>query len=214
MRIARYLKPMPLAVDSVLGAPEAPTRHVYFITSGLASCFSTTQTGHTVQNDLTGREGLVGGHVVLGYDSLPNCITLMEVAGSAFKIETTSLLPLLNGPGKLPMILKRYAASKLVRVMQTAVCNRLHPIQERLACWLLMASDRMGTEFSITHDRIADMLGSRRVTLTLRAQELQRAEIIRYRYGRIRILNRPRLEGITCECYRIHQREYDNFLRS
>jgi CRP-like cAMP-binding protein len=210
---ARHLRPVVLNAGCVLIAPDTPIKHAYFLTDGMACIFTTTKSGQTVQNDLVGREGFVGVPLILGYDRIVNSTVLMQIAGRAFKIDAALFQAASNQPGKLQLLLRRYAHSQLIRVMQTSVCNRVHSMEERLASWLLMVSDRVGPEFRATHDVMAEMLGSRRVTLTLRAHELQRAGIIQYTYGRLRILNRTRLERRACECYNTLRDEFDAFLR-
>jgi CRP-like cAMP-binding protein len=94
-------------------------------------------------------------------------------------------------------------------LMQTAACGRLHCIEQRLASWLLMCSDRVGThQVTMTHETIAQMLGSRRATVAMHAEIMQKAGMIKYTYGRIRILSRARLERAACECYEIQRQQY------
>ncbi len=211
--LSPFLRPARLLTGSVLIAAQFPIKEAYFITEGVASTFTTTKNGQTVQNDFVGREGFVGVPLVLGRDRIPNSTTRMQIGGNAFKVNATVLQTILDKPSRLQLLLRRYAHSQLIRITQTSICNRVHSTEERLACWLLAVSDRVGPEFKATHDMMAQMLGSRRVTLSLRAQELQRAGILWYKHGHLRILNRVHLERIACECYGIQRDEYDGFLR-
>jgi len=106
-------------------------------------------------------------------------------------------------------------ASLTSAAMQTAACNGLHSISERLARWLLMTGDRVGPDFRLTHETIAQILGSRRATVTIQAELFQRLELLTYRYGRIHIANRDRLTQLACECYELQKaaiRQLLNFL--
>jgi CRP-like cAMP-binding protein len=213
LSLARHLRLVSMDVGDVLLEPDAPIRSAYFVTKGMACSLVDTGDGRSVGTDLIGYEGFVGTPLLLECNSMTGATTVMQIAGSALKIPADALREFLGRPGELQALLKRYILQQLTRVTQTAACNRLHSTDERLARWLLMTSDRVGVEFRLTHEMMAHMIGSRRVSLTLRARELQQAGIIDYRYGRLRILSRTRLERAACECYRIQREQYDGFLR-
>jgi CRP-like cAMP-binding protein len=115
--------------------------------------------------------------------------------------------------GQLQDLLLRYTQAFVVQIAQTAACNKAHPIDGRLARWLLMTSDRAsGRELELTHEFMAVMLGTRRAGVSEAAGKLQDTGLIRYRRGRVTVLDRQGLEAATCECYAIVKKEYDRLL--
>jgi CRP-like cAMP-binding protein len=137
----------------------------------------------------------------------------VQGAGTALKMKATDFHKECNNGGSLPRLLRRYSHSLMVQISQTAVCNRFHPIDARLARWLLMTNDRMGSaEFALTQDFLSNMLGVRREGVNKAAGLLQQQGLIRYSRGSLTILNRPRLEKIACKCYKIIKEEYNAVL--
>ena len=115
--------------------------------------------------------------------------------------------------GAFAAVIHRYTQGLFNQVAQTAACNRLHPIGERCARWLLMTHDRAGTErFPLTQEFMAQMLGVRRATVTVAAGMLQQAGLISYRRGVITVVDRAGLEAASCECYRVIRDEFDRLL--
>ncbi len=174
------LTPVSLNYGEVLIAPSAPIRHTYFLTSGIACWFTTMAEGVAVANYLIGREGLVGIPLLFQGASVPNVTVVMQVAGSAMRIDARRFLDEINKPGNLQSIMRRYTLARLSAMAQTAACNSLHCIQERLACWLLLIADRCGPEFKITHEVLADMLGARRATVSVEAARFSQRGLISY----------------------------------
>ena len=170
-----------------------PIRNAYFITAGLACTVLTMLTGPAMATLVEGREGFVGLPVILGSDSWPAARTVMMLPGSAYVIEACLLEKRLNGANELGQILRRYGMTQMVILMQKVACARLHGIGERLACWLLMIGDRVGGQFKMTHENMAELLGNRRATVSLEAEKFQRAGMIKYVHGRMHILSRERL---------------------
>jgi CRP-like cAMP-binding protein len=212
--LSRHLKFVPLKVGQVLCEPYAPIRNAWFLAGGMACTFTTMKDGLMVASNITGREGFLPVPIILGSDRMPSTSTAMVVEGCAFSIEASFLRSHIRELGLLKTILDRYVTVQMIQLAQNAACCQLHYLEERLACWLLMISDRVGGEFKITHEVIAAMLGSRRATITLHAEKMQRAGMIQYTYGRVQIVNRARLEHIACECYEIHRQAYENFVKS
>jgi CRP-like cAMP-binding protein len=133
----------------------------------------------------------------------------MQIAGTGYRIKAELLQESLDHGGELRDLLFRHAQGLFVQGAQTAACNRLHTIEERLARWLLTCHDRMDSNLlHLTHDFLAQMLGSPRTTVTLAAGSLQRSELIDYSRGKVTVQDRPGLEKITCECYRTVRDEY------
>jgi CRP-like cAMP-binding protein len=210
----RNLIAVPLSVDQVLSAPGIPMKHAYFVTGGMACILTGLKDGTTVSDQIIGSEGFIGIPLVLESDRLSVAGTVVQVAGSAMRIDVASLRETLKTPGKLNQLLHRYVLAHIVHLMQAAACNRLHSIRERLACLLLMTSDRVGEDFRITHERIAEMLGSRRATITIEAERFQDKGLLNYRYGHMTIVKRKGLQQIACECYAVYRDELADLLRS
>ncbi len=138
---------------------------------------------------------------------------VVQGAGSAFRMKAKAFRKECNDGGSLPRLLRRYSHSLLTQISQPAVCNRFHPIEARLARWLLMTSDRMGSdEFQLTQEFLSNMLGVRREGVNKAAGTLQQQNLISYSRGALTVLNRAGLEAIACPCYRIIKEEYDTVL--
>jgi len=192
-------------------ANSSPTI-LYFPTSGMVSNVVMMKNGLTVEVGIVGREGMVGISTLLGYDSAPGAISFVQVKGEALRINAEHVVPAFNqGSGRLTSILRRYISSQATQLARSTACNRLHTAQQRCARWLLMTMDRVGSEFELTHEFLGQMLGSRRATVSLEAQKLQKAGILRYHRGKMKILKRRALEQAACECYRF--KDLDDFLR-
>lgn len=149
--------------------------------------------------------------MLLGYDGAPGSVSFVQVRGAAFRIKASDCRSAFDGKGRLQPIVHRYLGAQWAQLARSAACNRLHTQSQRFARRLLMAMDRVGPEFRMTHELLAETLGSRRPTVTVEAQKLQEAGIIEYRRGTMKILKRKSLELITCECYR--RTDLDGFLK-
>jgi len=208
-RLAPHLSPLPLAVGKTLQAPDEEITHAYFVESGLASVVIELANGNTVETGITGKEGIVGIPVLLGTKSMPSR-TFMQIAGAGFKIKAERLREEFERSGTLRKQINSYIQANLVQTAQTAACNRLHDIAERLARWLLMCHDRMESDtFSITHEFLGHMLGTPRSTVTLAAGILHKDGLLDYSRGRVVIRDRKGLEKAACECYRTIRKEFD-----
>ena len=138
---------------------------------------------------------------------------IVQIAGGALRLGVTSLRAEFQRVGPLQQALLRYTQALLTQVSQTAVCNLLHPIEQRLGRWLLLACDCMPTDdILMTHEYLAQMLGVRRASITTVAQRLRATGLIRYQRGRLSLLDRPGLEMMGCECYRVVKDEYTRLL--
>lgn len=209
-RIAHHLKHVSLSTGTALYEPDATIRMCYFMTDGLISLLTTSGSGESVQTTIIGREGFLGVPVVLDCNSDPSR-AIVEVGGTALGIGARELHELLKSCDGLRRLLNRYAMSRLTRVRQRILCSRLHSTEKRLATTLLMVSSRVGTEFRLTHETMAQMIGSRRLSVTRIARKWQLAGVIQYKYGRVTISSRTRLARQACECYEIQRREYGFF---
>jgi CRP-like cAMP-binding protein len=183
-------------------------RHVYFLEEGIASVVLTVADGTTVEVGVVGRDGLVGLPLLLDVDSGLGQ-TFMQIAGSGYRIEASLMRAEFERPGALRERLQKYTHAFMVQTAQTAVCNRLHGIEERLARWLLTCRDRMDTDrLELTHDFVGQMLGAPRSTVSLAAGLLQNEGAIEYSRGVVLIKDRQRLAKAACECYRAVCKEF------
>jgi CRP-like cAMP-binding protein len=163
---------------------------------------------------LTGNDGAVGLALFLGGESMPNR-AVVQIAGGAYRMAVRALREEFARGGPLQRMLLRYTQAHLIQVSQTAVCNRLHGVEQRLCRWLLLSRDRVKTdEIQMTQEYIANMLGGRRESVTVAAGHLQDAGLIRYSRGHITIVDRPGLEAVVCECYRLVKEEGDRLLHT
>jgi CRP-like cAMP-binding protein len=188
-----------------LHEPHQRVDFLYFPNEGVISLVVELKDGKTVEAGLVGNEGVAGMPAILGLSRSP-LRQVVQIPGEGFRIRVEKLKELLPSSPCLEATLQRYAAGLAMQVAQTAACNRLHNIEHRLARWLLMAQDRVESELlPITHDFLATMLGTDRPSVSLAAAELQKSEIIHYRRGSVRVVNRKKLEKFACECYAIVQ---------
>lgn len=182
-------------------------RRVYFLGSGIVSLLSAVGERSLLEVGIVGSEGVVGLPVFLGVKTSKNR-ALVQGAGAALTMKTADFLTECETGGALPQILQRYTHSLLVQISQSAVCNRFHPIETRLARWLLMTADRMMADsFRITQDFLSNMLGVRREAVSKAAANLQQKKLISYSRGNISIINRANLEKTACNCYEIIKNE-------
>ena len=193
----------------ILHQPHQTVRFAHFPNAGLISLVVELKDGRTVEAGLLGNEGASGMPAVLGLTRSP-LREIVQIEGDAFRVRVNALRELLPSAPVLQATLNRYAAGLAMQVAQTAACNRLHKIEERLSRWLLIAQDRVDSGIvPITHDFLATMLGTDRPSVTVAAGVLQREGIIEYTRGSVRILNRKKLELFACECYALIK-QYNN----
>jgi CRP-like cAMP-binding protein len=184
-----------------LHQPHQSVRFAHFPNAGLISLVVELKDGRTAEAGLLGNEGASGMPAVLGLSRSP-LREIVQIEGDAFRVRVNALRELLPSTPVFQATLNRYAAGLAMQVAQTAACNRLHKIEERLSRWLLIAQDRLDSGIvPITHDFLATMLGTDRPSVTVAAGMLQREGIIEYTRGFVRILNRKKLEWFACECY-------------
>lgn len=200
-RVVHQLQPVTVALGDVLCEAGGRMEHVYFPLTAVMSQLYTMADGSTAEMGLTGNDGLLGLAHFLGGETTP-ARTVTVVAGAAVRLRTRALREELSVGGALSSVLLRYTQAFMTQVAQTAVCNRLHAVEQRLCRWLLMCQDRAGAaELQMTQELISNMLGGRRETVTVAAGRLQDAGLIRYARGHIAILDRAGLEDAVCECY-------------
>jgi CRP-like cAMP-binding protein len=192
---------------AVLQEQEAPVAHVYFPMNGMVSLVSVMEDGQVVESAVVGREGAVGAFAGLGPWNAFTRATV-QIPAAVAVIPASHFQAAVNRSERIRDLILRYKEALLGQVQQTAACNALHPLEARLARWLVQAFDRTGDarDLPLTQESIAQMLGARRTTVTLIAGKLQEAGLIRYRRGRIIILDKAGLEHLACECYRAIRR--------
>src|ERR1700726_4356002 len=188
-----------------LHEPTQSIEFVYFPNRGMVSQVVVTKDGRTVEVGVVGSEGYVGAGLAVGL-SRSSVREIVQIAGDGFRMIGSALERILQSAPQLQMILSRHSGLQGMQVAQTAACNRLHDIQQRLSRWLLMTQDRVGSGvLPITHDFVATMMGTDRSTVSLAALVLQKKGIINYVRGAVKIVNRRKLEKSTCECYEVIQ---------
>src|ERR1700687_1888640 len=184
---------------------------VYFPNRGLISLVVVMKDGRTAEAGIVGNEVFTGTLAAVGL-SRSALQAVVQITGDGFRVEVGAFQNTLESAPHLRLMLSRYAAIRGMQVAQTAACNRLHDIEQRLARWLLMTQDRVDSgSLPITHDFLATMLGTDRPTVSLAAGVLQRKELIEYTRGAVKIVNRKKLEDSACECYGVI-RQYDGEL--
>ncbi len=201
--LMRQLEPVALPVRTVLFEPEQIPHYVHFITSGLASIVTYMKEGEAAEVGLVGREGMAEALHLLGPGHVQtNCF--MQIAGTGLRMRFIDFEHIFRRDEAVRGTVLRYVQFQSLVLSQIAACNRLHEVEERLARWLLMVSDRIGdSELRLTQEFLSQMLGARRSTVTLVAGTLQRSGLIEYSRGEVKILDRAGLERAACECYRI-----------
>jgi CRP-like cAMP-binding protein len=179
---------------------------VHFLNWGLVSLVVATRNGKTVEVGVVGNEGFIGAGAVVGLQKSQDQ-AVVQVAASGFRVRVSALQATLSANPNLEAVFSRYAAIQGMQAAQVAACNRLHGVEQRLARRLLIMRDRTNQlSLHITHDALANVLGTDRPSVTLAAGELQRKGAIEYRRGAVTIVHRELLEAATCECYCVLQR--------
>jgi len=193
-----------------LHEPTQKIEFVYFPNRGMVSQVVVTKDGRTVEVGVVGKEGYAGAGLAAGL-SRSSVREVMQIGGDGFRMKGSALEQILRSAPQLQVILNRHTGLQGMQVAQTAACNRLHDIQQRLSRWLLMTQDRVDSgTLAITHDFIATMMGTDRSTVSLSAAVLQKKGIIEYVRGAVKIVNRRKLEKTACECYEVIRQSEDD----
>lgn len=201
-----------LSLGEILYEPNEKIGYVYYPTSGVISLLASFEDGTTVEAGITGNEGMMGTACVLGADTTPHQ-ALVQTSGEALRMTFGDLRAQVEEGGPFLAATLIYTNLMFVQVAQTAACNRLHSLEQRLARWLLMTDDRVaGNQLELTQEFMSRMLGVRRAGVTVAANELKQRAIIEYRRGNVIIIDRKGLELTSCGCYELVKREYDRHL--
>ena len=211
-RLKLDLEPVSLVLGKVIYESGEQLEYIYFPTTAIISLLYIMENGSTAEIGMAGNDGLVGIALFMGGSTTPNR-AVVQSAGNAFRLRSKALLFEFQQSGEFQNILLRYTQYLMTQISQTAACNRLHSVEQRLCRWLLNTHDLLQTnKLVMTHDLIANMLGVRREGVSIAAGNLQKKGLIKYVRGTITMLDRKRLESATCECYKVVKEEYDRLL--
>ncbi|MEA1081111.1 Crp/Fnr family transcriptional regulator [Marinobacter halodurans] len=211
-RLLPYLEEIPMPLGQVLYEAGDKMRHVYFPTDSIVSLLYVMESGASAEISVVGNEGLVGISLFMGGESTSSR-AVVQSGGSGYRLAGQRLVDEFHRHGDLMSLVLRYTQALITQMAQTAVCNRHHSIDQQLCRWLLLSLDRLPTTHLVmTQELIANMLGVRREGVTEAAGKLQQLGVIKYRRGHIEVMDRPRLEQMSCECYAVVKRETDRLL--
>jgi CRP-like cAMP-binding protein len=212
-RLLPHLEFVPLARQEVLQRPGETLRYAYFPEDAIVSLMTAMQDGSTVEVGVIGCEGILGIQAFLGTRTLSN-VAVVQVAGGSLRIKAEVLRSEFKRGGVLADRLLVYTYYLLVHLAQTAACNRVHLLEQRLCRWLLLVSDRaQKDEFLVTHESLANVLGTTRAEVSLAAAVLRSHKFIQYGRGKMTIMDKRGLESVACECYRIVADDIDHLLK-
>ena len=208
-RLLARLEPVTLTFGEVLYRPGEPIQHVYFPTDSLVSLLTLVEGHMALEIGLVGREGMLGIPLALGTNDSP-MRALVQGSGTALRMKSAHFLSTFRQSAPLQREIYRYIHERMVQITQTAACNRFHRVEARLARWLLMTRDRVGSDqFRLTQELLGYMLGVLRVAVTKAAGALQQRKLISYRRGEISILDGQGLEAAACRCYQVVKNAHD-----
>jgi CRP-like cAMP-binding protein len=207
------LRRVTLAAGEIITEPLEPSRQVYFPETAVFSLVVVMADGAAVEAATVGNEGVAGLSTFLGAGAMTTKC-LCQIAGDAQRISASALLRTVAASATIALALRRYTQAFVNQLAQSVACNRLHSIDQRCARWLLMTHDRVGVgdSFDLTQEFLSYMLGVRREGVSRASHQLQARGIIRYRRGHLSVLDRRRLEGAACECYRATRADHARLL--
>jgi CRP-like cAMP-binding protein len=206
------LEPVPMPLGMAVYESGGPQGYVYFPTSSIVSLLYVLEDGSSAEIAVTGCEGLVGIALFMGGETTPSR-AVVQSAGRGYRVRASVLKQRFERGGALQLLLLRFTQALITQMTQTAVCNRHHSVDQQLCRWLLLSLDRLpGDDLVMTQQLIANMLGVRREGVTEAAGKLQADGLIEYNRGRIKVVDREKLEQRVCECYAVVKKEYDRLL--
>src|SRR5688500_873691 len=211
-RIEPRLEGLSLNLGEVLYESGDQMTHVYFPTTAIISLLYIMENGATAEIGIAGSNGLVGIALFMGGETTSNR-AIVQSGGDSVRMKARDVQDAFSLGGVFQSVLLRYTQSLMTQISQTAVCNRLHSVEQQLCRWLLINHDQLQTDkLVMTHELIANMLGVRREGVSIAAHHLQEKGLIEYVRGTITILDRKGLETEVCECYKVVINEYDRLL--
>ena len=206
------LVPVSLKLGTVLYEAGDRLDYAYFPTTAIISLLYIMENGATAEIGVVGNDGILGIALFMGGDTT-NSRAVVQSAGEAFKIKAQDLKTEFGRGGEMQKMLLRYTQALMTQISQTAVCNRLHSLEQQLCRWILLSHDRLNSDkLVMTHDLISNMLGVRREGVTLAAQKLAEKGLITNTRGTIILIDRQGLENAVCECYQVVNDEYNRLL--
>lgn len=201
--LATQLELVQMRLGDMLYEPGSQLQHAYFPTTSIVSLHYVMASGASAEAAGVGNEGMVGVSLFMGGNTTPSS-AVVQTAGYAYRLERSLLKAHFDRAGVMQRLLLRYTQALMTQMMQTAVCNRHHSVEQQLSRWLLLTFNRLPThELIMTQELVASMLGVRREGITEAAGKLQHAGFISYRRGHISVLNPSGLEAHACECYAV-----------
>jgi CRP-like cAMP-binding protein len=211
-RIQDRLEYISMPLGQALYESGGHLKHVYFPTTAIVSLLYVLENGASAEIAVVGNEGILGISLFMGGETTPSR-AVVQSASYGYRMRASLLKLEFNRAGPMMQLLLRYTQALITQMSQTAVCNRHHSIEQQLCRWLLLSLDRLSADdLNMTQELIANMLGVRREGVTEAAGKLQRAGLIEYSRGHIRVLDRPKLEKRVCECYQVVKTEFDRLL--
>ncbi len=206
-RLLPHLSLVTLAQGAVLYEAGHTQRYIYFPVDAIATLLYVLKNGSSAQIAVVGNDGAIGVALFMGGATMTNR-AIVHSGGRAYRLPRKRLEEELARHGGMLHVLLRYTQALITQMAQTAVCNRHHSVDQQLCRWLLLTLDRLESDTLVmTQESIANMLGVRREGVTEAAGKLQRAGVIEYRRGRIKVLDRKRVEAMSCECYSVVRNE-------
>ena len=211
-RLFPHLKVVALPLGMVLYESGDTLRHIYFPTDAIVSLLYVLEDGASAEIAVVGNDGAIGVALFMGGETTTNR-AIVQSAGSAYRLTGSRLKQEFERHGEMLHILLRYTQALITQMAQTAVCNRHHSVDQQLCRWLLLSLDRLSSnQLVMTQELIANMLGVRREGVTEAAGKLQKLGVIEYIRGHITVLDRPKLEQLSCECYAVVKKETDRLV--
>lgn len=211
-RIFPFVELVKLDLGQVMYEVGDTLAYVYFPVDSIVSLLYVMESGSSAEISVVGNEGLIGVALFMGGESTTNR-AIVQSAGYAYRLKGKRLTEEFNRHGKLLELMLRYTQALITQMAQTAVCNRHHTIDQQLCRWLLLSLDRLpDNHITMTQELIANMLGVRREGVTEAAGKLQKLGVIDYHRGHITVIDRPKLEMFSCECYEVVKKESDRLL--
>jgi CRP-like cAMP-binding protein len=211
-RVKSKLEPIRFKLGEVLYESGDKMDYAYFPTTAIISMLYVMENGATAEIGVVGNDGLIGNALFMGGDTTTSR-AIIQSAGAAFRMKANDVKTEFALGGVFQNLLLRYTQALLTQISQTAVCNRLHAVEQQLCRWLLLSHDRLNSDTLVmTHDLISNMLGVRREGVTLAAQKLAKRKLIKNVRGTITVVDRQGLEEAVCECYKVVNNEYNRLL--
>jgi CRP-like cAMP-binding protein len=211
-RVQSRLEPVSFKLGEVLYESGDKMDYLYFPTTAIISMLYIMESGATAEIGVVGNDGLIGNALFMGGGTTTSR-AIIQSAGDAFRMKAADVKAEFALGDVFQQIALRFTQALMTQISQTAVCNRLHALEQQLCRWLLLSHDRLDSnELVMTHDLISNMLGVRREGVTLAAQKLAKRKLIKNVRGTITVIDRQGLEEAVCECYKVVNNEYNRLL--